>query len=94
MDFLPPFDKALKDICLTLQNPLKERIDDKPFYIGLEGAFGEHQVRCGHLNASHIGQLISIEGIVARCKFTFFGDRRVERKEPLRLFTHLLWLPI
>lgn len=67
MDFIPPFDKALKDIVLTLQDPLKERLDDKPFYVGLEGSFGEHSVRPGNLNSMHIGSLICIEGIVSRC---------------------------
>jgi DNA replication licensing factor MCM3 len=66
-DYLPPFDKAFKDICLSLQDPLKERIDDKSFYVGLQGSFGEHEVRPGSLNALHIGSLISIEGIVTRC---------------------------
>ncbi len=73
MDFLPPFDKALNDICSTLQNPLKSSQEmNLPFYVGLEGSFGEHQVRPGSVNSLMIGQLICVEGIVSRCKFVSY----------------------
>ena len=70
MEFLPPFDKALRDIVSTLANPLKAAIQD-PVYIGLKGSFGENQVQAGNLNALYIGKLICIEGIVSKCIIKF-----------------------
>ncbi|KAJ3160151.1 MCM DNA helicase complex subunit [Geranomyces michiganensis] len=67
MDFLPPFDKALKDIVLSLQNPTKEKLDDEMFYIGLDGSFGDHNVSPRNVSSAHLGRTISIEGIITRC---------------------------
>ncbi|KAJ3131230.1 MCM DNA helicase complex subunit [Geranomyces variabilis] len=67
MDFLPPFDQALKDIVLSLQNPSKEKLDDEVFHIGLDGSFGDHNVSPRNVSSSHLGRTISIEGIITRC---------------------------
>ncbi|TPX72782.1 hypothetical protein SpCBS45565_g00095 [Spizellomyces sp. 'palustris'] len=67
MDYLPPFDKALKDIVLSLQTPAKEKLDDECFYIGLEGSFGEYQVNPRNVSSTHLGKMVSIEGIITRC---------------------------
>lgn len=66
MEFLPPFDKALKDIVSTLSNPLKGEMQE-PVYVGLYGSFGENQVKASDLNSIYIGRLICIEGIVSKC---------------------------
>ena len=68
MEFLPPFDKALRDIVSTLANPFKAVIQE-PVYVGLYGSFGENQVKATDLNALYIGRLICIEGIVSKCMF-------------------------
>ncbi|KAI8917550.1 MCM2/3/5 family-domain-containing protein [Powellomyces hirtus] len=67
MDYLPPFDAALKEIALSLQNPAKEKLDDEMFYIGLDGSFGEHNVSPRNVSSLHLGTMISIEGIITRC---------------------------
>lgn len=66
MEFLPPFDKALRDIVSTLSNPLKGGLQE-PVYVGLYGSFGENQVKASELNSLYIGRLICIEGIVSKC---------------------------
>ncbi|KXS17884.1 MCM-domain-containing protein [Gonapodya prolifera JEL478] len=66
-EYLPPFDRALKEVALSLHNPLKERIDDKNFYIGLDGSFGDYQLGPRFLSARYIGKLVCVEGIVTRC---------------------------
>ncbi|KAJ3019563.1 MCM DNA helicase complex subunit [Thoreauomyces humboldtii] len=67
MDYLPPFDKALKDIVLTLQDPTKPKLDDEMFYVGLDGSFGDHNVSPRNVSSTHLGTMISIEGIITRC---------------------------
>ncbi|KAI8821797.1 MCM2/3/5 family-domain-containing protein [Fimicolochytrium jonesii] len=71
MDYLPPFDKALKDIALSLQNPAavtgNGRMEEQNFYVGLEGSFGDHQVSPRNVSSGHLGKMISIEGIITRC---------------------------
>ncbi|KAL7747634.1 MCM DNA helicase complex subunit [Sorochytrium milnesiophthora] len=69
MDYLPAFDKALRDIVMTAYNPVKDRPmqDAQVYYVGLRGAFGEHHVNPRTLNASHLGQMVCVEGIVTRC---------------------------
>lgn len=66
-DYLAAFDKALKNVVLTLRDPLRHKIDDLPFYVAFSGSFGENHVNPRTLRAMHLGRLISIEGIVTRC---------------------------
>ncbi|KAJ3340489.1 MCM DNA helicase complex subunit [Gonapodya sp. JEL0774] len=66
-EYIPAFDRALKEVALSLHNPLKERIDDKNFYVGIDGSFGENQLSPRFLSARYIGKLVCLEGIVTRC---------------------------
>lgn len=66
-DYLPAFDKALKNVVLTLRDPTRHKIDDLPFYVAFSGSFGENHVNPRTLRAMHLSRLISIEGIVTRC---------------------------
>jgi DNA replication licensing factor MCM3 len=66
-DYLLAFDKALRDIVQGLVGSA-EKIADKNYFIGLEGAFGDHLVSPRALNASFLGKMICIEGIVTKCK--------------------------
>ncbi|KAJ3083641.1 MCM DNA helicase complex subunit [Rhizoclosmatium hyalinum] len=76
MDFIPPFDKAIKEIALAL-DALPEfranaanngtRIEDLNFYVGFEGSFGEAYLGPRDLSAAHLGRLVCLEGIVTKC---------------------------
>ncbi|KAK6098174.1 hypothetical protein BDV3_004456 [Batrachochytrium dendrobatidis] len=69
MEFLPPFDKALNDVAKAVwsdQNP-EQDMSQLKFYIGLDGAFGEHNVSPRSLSAMHLGTIVCLEGIVTRC---------------------------
>ncbi len=64
VDFLPAFDKALRDVIFSLGDG-----DPNEMYsIGLEGSFGENYVTARTLSSEHLGKMICIEGIVSRCK--------------------------
>ncbi|KAJ3037653.1 MCM DNA helicase complex subunit [Rhizophlyctis rosea] len=67
MEYLPAFDKALKDIVLSIQNPAKESVADKAFYVSLEGSFGEFHVSPRDVSSKQLGKMINIEGIITRC---------------------------
>ncbi|KAJ3027104.1 UNVERIFIED_CONTAM: MCM DNA helicase complex subunit [Siphonaria sp. JEL0065] len=76
MDFIPPFDKAVKEIALAL-DALPElrmraardgtRIEDLNFYVGFEGSFGDAYLGPRDLSASHLGRVVCLEGIVTKC---------------------------
>ena len=44
------------------------RRSQKQFYIGLRGSFGDHHVNPRTLRSVHLGKMVSLEGIVTRCK--------------------------
>ncbi|KAJ3076017.1 MCM DNA helicase complex subunit [Podochytrium sp. JEL0797] len=76
MDFIPPFDKAVKEIALALDSlpELAARAakdgalaQDLNFYVGFEGSFGEAYMGPRDLNASHLGRVVCLEGIVTKC---------------------------
>ncbi|KAI9204443.1 MCM2/3/5 family-domain-containing protein [Polychytrium aggregatum] len=67
MDYLPPFDKALKDVVLSLSAGQPGKYTNQSFSVGLEGSFGDNLVSPRQVNASYLGKLIAIEGIVTRC---------------------------
>jgi DNA replication licensing factor MCM3 len=72
-DYLLAFDKALRDTVQALVGNA-EKIADKNYFIGLEGAFGDYLVSPRVLNASFLGKMICIEGIVTKCKkWQFFN---------------------
>ena len=70
MEYLPAFDKALKDIILSIHNPAKDfNVQEKAYYIGLEGSFGEFQVNPRNVSSKYLGKMVCIEGIITRCKY-------------------------
>jgi DNA replication licensing factor MCM3 len=71
-EYIPAFEAALKTLVQTVADPLKDDIADKQFYIGLRGSFGDHHVNPRTLRSMHLGKMVSLEGIVTRCKFILF----------------------
>ncbi|KAG0170787.1 MCM DNA helicase complex subunit [Apophysomyces sp. BC1034] len=66
-EWLPAFDKALKDIVKTMADSTMTELEELPFYVGLRGSFGDHQVNPRTLRSMFLGKLVCIEGIVTRC---------------------------
>ncbi|EMR08884.1 hypothetical protein PNEG_02668 [Pneumocystis murina B123] len=66
-EYLPPFNKALKDVVLTIRDINKHKVDDVLFYIGLIGSFGDQHISPRTIRAQHLGKLVCLEGIVTRC---------------------------
>ncbi|TPX35856.1 hypothetical protein SmJEL517_g01730 [Synchytrium microbalum] len=68
-DYIPPFERALKDVALLLHNPARDgKISDTAkFHVGFEGSFGDNLLSPRNLSAAHLGKLICVEGIVTRC---------------------------
>lgn len=65
--FLPPFEHALQTLVEQLHDPLKDDIHGKLFHIGVRGSFGDNHVSTRMLRSTHLGKLMSLEGIVTRC---------------------------
>ena len=66
-DYLPAAEEALLTLIKTVYDPEKQAIADKGYKIGLSGSFGDHHVSPRTLRATHISNMVSIEGIVTRC---------------------------
>ncbi|KTW31417.1 hypothetical protein T552_00061 [Pneumocystis carinii B80] len=66
-EYLPPFNKALKDVVLTIRDINKHKVDDVLFYVGLIGSFGDQHLSPRTIRAQHLGKLVCLEGIVTRC---------------------------
>ncbi|TFY80190.1 hypothetical protein EWM64_g3829, partial [Hericium alpestre] len=67
VEFLPAFDDALVSVIQQVHDLDKHEIEGKGYKIGFSGSFGDHHVSPRTLRASHLGQMISLEGIVTRC---------------------------
>ncbi|KAJ3260941.1 MCM DNA helicase complex subunit [Boothiomyces macroporosus] len=68
IDFLPPFELALKEIVATLQTvALGPGMAPPSYYIGFEGSFGENYISPRNLNSSFLGKTLCLEAIVTRC---------------------------
>nr|CAG8576394.1 8246_t:CDS:10 [Entrophospora candida] len=71
-DFIPPFQKALKDAVIACNDLInfmpKKKLEDQQFYVGFSGSFFHH-LNPRTLKSIHLSKLISIEGIVSRCSF-------------------------
>ncbi|KAA1468488.1 ATP dependent DNA helicase [Dentipellis sp. KUC8613] len=67
VEFLPAFDDALLTVIQQVYDMEKHEIEGKGYRIGFSGSFGDHHVSPRTLRASHLGQMISLEGIVTRC---------------------------
>ncbi|TFL06362.1 ATP dependent DNA helicase [Pterulicium gracile] len=66
-EFLPPFEDALHKIVERVRDPDKHHTDSRGCTIGLSGSFGDHSVNPRTLKATHLGSMISLEGIITRC---------------------------
>lgn len=70
LSYLPAFDAALKEVVLAVHDATRHAYaQDAQFYVGLRGSFGDHHVNPRTLRATMLGKMISVEGIVTRCKF-------------------------
>ncbi len=67
VDFLPAFHDALLNVIQQVHDTDKHDIEGKGYAIGFNGSFGDHHVSPRTLRASHLGHMISLEGIVTRC---------------------------
>ncbi|KAJ8517039.1 hypothetical protein ONZ45_g5738 [Pleurotus djamor] len=67
VDYLQACDDALLSIVQRVHDPEKHEIATKSYRIGFSGSFGDHHVSPRTLNASMLGKMISLEGIITRC---------------------------
>lgn len=67
VEYLSAFDDALVTVVQQVFDSEKHEIEGKGYRIGFRGSFGDHHVSPRTLRASHLGQMISLEGIVTRC---------------------------
>ncbi|KAL0950726.1 hypothetical protein HGRIS_007502 [Hohenbuehelia grisea] len=67
VDFMPAFEDALVTIIQRVHDPEKHDVSTRSYHIGLSGSFGDHHVSPRTLNASMLGRMISLEGIITRC---------------------------
>lgn len=67
-DYLPAVDRALRDTAFAIRDPTTHIIDaNAQFYVAFEGTFGDHMINPRTVRSTHLGKLVSIEGIVTRC---------------------------
>ncbi|KAJ3718462.1 ATP dependent DNA helicase [Lentinula raphanica] len=65
IEYFPAFETGLKNAVKLVAG---EKYTVKRSYkIGLNGSFGDHHVSPRNLHSSHLGKVISLEGIVTRC---------------------------
>ncbi len=62
-----PFNEALSSFVEHIRDQEKHVIAGKDFKIGLSGSFGDHHLNPRTTKASHLGIMISLDGIVTRC---------------------------
>lgn len=69
-EYLPAFDRALRDVIEEVHNPIKEGdwVKATGFYIGFKGSFGENAVSPRSLRSMHLGRMVALEGIVTKCE--------------------------
>lgn len=67
-EYLPAFEAGLAERVKANLNQEKHAISGKDFKIGLIGSFGDHHLNPRTLRATHLGKMLSLEGIVTRCK--------------------------
>ncbi|CAE6421318.1 unnamed protein product [Rhizoctonia solani] len=66
-EYIPAFDAALLERVKIQYDTEKHDISNKEYHVGFRGSFGDHHVSPRTLRASHIGKMISLEGIITRC---------------------------
>ncbi|CDO70223.1 hypothetical protein BN946_scf184942.g23 [Trametes cinnabarina] len=67
VDYLPALEDALAKVVERVHDQDKHEIEGKAYRVGFSGSFGDHHVSPRHLRATHLGKMISLEGIVTRC---------------------------
>ncbi|PVG02771.1 putative MCM3-subunit of pre-replication complex [Serendipita vermifera] len=66
-DHIHAFEIGLAHAIDTFKDPLKHLTEGKDYKLGFSGSLGDHHVSPRTLRATHLGKLISLEGIVTRC---------------------------
>ena len=66
-DFFPAFNDALQNLVELVRDPEKHDIAGKEYRVGFNGSFGDHHLNPRTIKASHLGTMISLDGIVTRC---------------------------
>ncbi|KAF8343907.1 uncharacterized protein EI90DRAFT_3284457 [Cantharellus anzutake] len=66
-EFIPACELALRESVHLKHDPDKHNIDGKDYKLGFNGSFGDHHLTPRTLRATHLGKMISVEGIVTRC---------------------------
>lgn len=69
-EFVPALETALSESVRLRRDPEKHDIEGKEYRVGFRGSFGDHHLNPRTLRASHLGNMISVEGIVTRCTST------------------------
>ncbi|CAG8796097.1 26105_t:CDS:2, partial [Gigaspora rosea] len=64
-EWILALEKAIKDVALSLNDPIINKIEDLHVHAGFTGNFRYH-VNPGTLKSIHLGKLICVEGIVSR----------------------------
>ena len=59
------FQRALKEFVGSIDATYAKETED--FFIGFEGSFGSKHVTPRTLNASNLGNLVCLEGIITKC---------------------------
>ncbi len=67
VEFLPAFQEALLTVVQQVHQDDKHDIEGKGYSLAFNGSFGDHHLSPRTLRASHLSQMISLEGIVTRC---------------------------
>ncbi|KAH9065917.1 MCM2/3/5 family-domain-containing protein [Lactarius vividus] len=67
VEFLPAFQEAVINVIQQGHDDDKHDIEGKGYGVAFSGSFGDHHVSPRTLRASHLGHMISLEGIVTRC---------------------------
>ncbi|KAF8457568.1 MCM2/3/5 family-domain-containing protein [Kalaharituber pfeilii] len=69
-EFLPSLEQAIKELALAIYDRVRHPWvipSETVFYAAFVGSFGSNAVSPRTLSSSHLGKLISLEGIVTRC---------------------------
>lgn len=67
-DYIPALENAVTESVRLRHNPEKHDIEGNTYHVGFRGSFGDHHVNPRTLRATHLGRMISVEGIVTRCE--------------------------
>ncbi|KAG5219987.1 MCM DNA helicase complex [Salix suchowensis] len=63
LDDLRDYNREFTDV----YDPEKHEIESRSYRVGFSGSFGDHHASPRTLNASMLGKMISLEGIITRC---------------------------